>query len=206
MDRIRHLIARFFKQSKKPFMNTKRAYSRFEIGDYTYGWPTIISLGSNSKLMIGRFCSISEGVTILLGGEHRTEWITTYPFNSLFEGAQHYTGHPRSKGDVMVGNDVWIGRDAFILSGVTIGNGAVIGARSVVAKDVMPFSIVVGNPARHIRYRFSESMIEELQSIAWWDWSISKIEEAWPLLLSSELDAFIAKYGKKHNAPTNTQL
>jgi acetyltransferase-like isoleucine patch superfamily enzyme len=103
-------------------------------------------------------------------------------------------GLPHTKGDVVIGNDVWIGQDALILSGVQIGNGAAIAARSVVKEDVLPYSIVAGNPAQHIKFRFSKSVIRDLQSIAWWNWPLPKIEEAWPLLLSSDIETFIATY------------
>lgn len=120
--------------------------------------------------------------------------MTTYPFSKISRKAKRFAGHPRSRGDVIIGNDVWIGTDALIISGVKIGNGAVIAARSVVAEDVAPYAIMAGNPAEHIKFRFSESVRGDLQKIVWWDWPLSKIEEAWPLLLSSDIKAFIAKY------------
>jgi acetyltransferase-like isoleucine patch superfamily enzyme len=132
----------------------------------------------------------------MLGGEHRTDWITTYPFSELLKDRMDYKGHPRSKGNVIIGNDVWIGREAMILSGVTIGNGAVIGARSVVAKHVTPYSIIAGNPAKHLKWRFDESLIERLQTIAWWDWPHDKVLDALPLLLSNKIEEFI-RVGEK---------
>lgn len=176
------------------FTNQNPYYAQYEIGDWTIGSPQTITYGDHTALKIGKFCSISDTATILLGGEHRPDWVTTYPFNPLFEGSEIYLGHPKSKGDVIIGHDVWIGRDAFILSGVTIGNGAVIGARSVVTKDVPPYAIVGGNPAKIIRYRFPQQIIDELQKIGWWNWDIHKIMEAWPLLLSSNIEGFIEKY------------
>jgi acetyltransferase-like isoleucine patch superfamily enzyme len=175
-------------------MNENEKYTKYEIGEWTYGNPRVLSWHEGTTLKIGRFCSISRPVTILLGGEHRIDWVTTYPFSGIFEKARKFTGHPRSQGNVIIENDVWIGIDVLILSGVTIGNGAVVAARSVVTEDVAPYSIVAGNPAKLIRFRFDKSIIEELQKIAWWDWPLSKIEEAWPLMLSSDIGAFIAKY------------
>ena len=93
-----------------------------------------------------------------------------------------------------IGNDVWIGTEAFILSGVTIGDGAVIAARSVVTRDVAPYAVVAGNPARQVRLRFSETVIDALERIRWWDWPITEIQSAWPLLLSSDVEAFVAKF------------
>ena len=101
----------------------------------------------------------------------------TYPFNALFSEGAHITGHPSSKGDIVIGNDVWIGYQSCILSGVTIGNGAIIGAKSVVTKDVPPYAIVAGNPAKFIRYRFPQETIDKLENLAWWDWDISVIKE-----------------------------
>jgi serine acetyltransferase len=99
-----------------------------------------------------------------------------------------------SKEDVEIGNDVWIGDTATLLSGVRIGNGAVIGARSVVTKDVPPYAIVVGNPARIARLRFTPEQISALERIAWWNWPLHKIREAAPLLLSPSIEEFIARY------------
>jgi acetyltransferase-like isoleucine patch superfamily enzyme len=178
------------------FMNQNKNYSAYEIGDWTYGNPVVRFRKTGATLKIGKFCAIASGVTILLGGEHRVDWATTYPFNVVFDEAKEFKGHPRTRGDVVIGNDVWIGQDVFIISGVVIGNGAVIGARSVVTKDVAPYSIAAGNPATLVRFRFSDSQIEALQKIAWWDWPWPEIMEALPLLLTSDIDAFIDKYSK----------
>jgi len=120
---------------------------------------------------------------------------TSYPVD-LALGVTSTPGAPDTKGDVEIGNDVWIGTEAFILSGVKIGNGAVIGARCVVSRDVPPYAIMVGNPARIARYRFSEDQIRDLLKIAWWDWPVAKIKEATSLLLDSQVDKFIAQYKK----------
>jgi acetyltransferase-like isoleucine patch superfamily enzyme len=189
---VKKAIRRLFSPPEPFFMNKNKRYAKYQIGAWTYGNPSIRSWREGTTLQIGKFCAIADGVVILLGGEHRIDWVTTYPFSKIFSKAKRFTGHPRSKGDVIIGNDVWIGREALILSGVTIGNGAVVAARSVVAEDVAPYSIIAGNPAQFIRFRFNKSIIEELQKIAWWNWPLSKIEEAWPLLLSSDIAAFIA--------------
>lgn len=199
MKIIKYLYKKLFSRSTSKFMNKNRKYSKYpnlEIGDWTYGNPQIRSRRDGNTLRIGKFCSIAPGVKIFLGREHRTDLITAYPFNVFFKEAAQFSEHPYSKGNVIIGNDVWIATDAIILSGVEIGNGAVIGARSVVTKDVEPYSIVAGNPARFIRFRFDETTINALQEIAWWNWPISKIQEAWPLLLSSDLGLFISKYKK----------
>lgn len=190
---IKKAVKRFFSRPEPFFMKENRRYSRYEIGEWTYGAPKVLSWREDATLKIGRFCSIAHGVIILLGGEHRLDWITTYPLNILFERRKTYPGLISSKGDVVIGNDVWIGRDALILSGVEIGNGAVVAARSVVTEDVAPYSIVAGNPARHIKFRFSESIREDLQRIAWWNWPMAKIEENWPLLLSADIEGLRAR-------------
>lgn len=176
------------------FMSGKRRYSSYQIGDWSYGRPNIIHWDCGGKLIIGRFCSIADGVDILLGGEHHADWVTAYPFSLLFADAKNFPGYPLTKGDVVIGNDVWIGRNVLILSGVHIGDGAVVGAGSVVTKSVDSYAIVAGNPARMIRSRFPDDVKRKLQEIAWWNWPIEQIKNAWPLLLSSDVAAFIRKY------------
>ena len=176
----------------KPFyMKDNKKYKHFEIGDYTYGKPNIQGYDGRATFKIGRFCSIASNVTIFLGIEHRTDWITTYPFVEFPECCK--SGVNKSKGDVTIGNDVWVGDGALILSGVSIGNGAVIGARAVVTKDVKPYEIVAGNPARHIRFRFDEETIAGLTKIRWWDWPIEKIKAESDTILSENTAEFITK-------------
>ena len=166
-------------------------YPEYNIGRGTYGKPSIRSLGEGSTLKIGAFCSISKGVQIFLGGEHRTEWVTTYPFNIMWKAGNMIKGHPRTKGDVIIGNDVWIGTEALILSGVTIGDGAVIAARSVVTRDIPSYTIAGGNPARPIKKRFDENTIQRLLYIRWWDWDDALIESYLPMLLNNDIQAFL---------------
>lgn len=176
------------------FTNKNPAYAAYEIGDWTYGYPTVRSWGHDATLKIGKFCSIAQGVTVLLASDHRTDWVTTYPFPRIFSEAASIPGYPRSKGDVLIGNDVWIGYEALILSGVKIGNGAVIGARSVVTKDVAPYAIVAGNPAKQIRLRFDPPVIDRLQSLQWWHWPQEQLALALPDLCTGEIESFLAKY------------
>jgi acetyltransferase-like isoleucine patch superfamily enzyme len=194
---LRTLRDSFFPQSE--FMAQNRRYSSYDIGEWSYGKPLIVDWGQESTLSVGKFCSIADGVRILLGGEHRPDWVTTYPFNIFFEEAKSIGGHPKTKGNVTIGNDVWIGRDAMILSGVTIGDGAVVAAGSIVVKDVEPYSIVGGNPAKQIRFRFSPETIEALLAIQWWNWPESKIVESLPMLLSEGVEEFVRKHTKQHN-------
>jgi acetyltransferase-like isoleucine patch superfamily enzyme len=183
------LARRFVRKRLKRFVSIR---SRFDVGRCTYGEPYVYQWGESSTLRVGSFCSIADDVTIFLGGDHRVDWITTYPFSYLRKSARHIEGHPRTKGDVNIGNDVWIGTGASILSGVTIGDGAVIGAYAVVAKDVPSYTIVVGNPAAAVRKRFSDDEIATLERIAWWRWPDSLIDEAMPFLLSSDVAALSA--------------
>jgi acetyltransferase-like isoleucine patch superfamily enzyme len=152
--------------------------SVLEIGEFTYGKPKVIFWNYQTKLKIGKFCSISDGVTFILGGNHRKDWISTFPFsefNKVFSNANENVGHPSSKGNIIVGNDVWIGYGSIILSGVEIGDGAVIGAGSVVASSVEPYSINVGNPARKIGIRFDKEILKKVDLENWWNYSNDKI-------------------------------
>lgn len=185
-------------QPQEPyFAADNRRYASFDIGLGTYGRPEIVFYDADAKLKIGRFCSIAPEVTILLGGEHHHDWVSSYPFSLSFEEAKGLPGYPMTKGDVTIGSDVWIGYDALILSGVKIGDGAVIAARSVVAKDVEPYTIVGGIPAKRLRYRFSEPVIQSLLEIAWWNWSMPEIIEAWQFIQSPNIEEFIKKYSQK---------
>jgi len=169
------------------------------VGEYTYGNPKIYYWGENKKLIVGKFCSIGSNVKIMLGGEHRTDWITTYAFSQIFKEFNYIKGHPKSRGDVIIGNDVWIGIGVLILSGVKIGDGAVIGANSFVTKDVEPYSIVAGNPAKLIRKRFDKKTIEKLLEIKWWDWSFDRIRKNIDYLLDSDINAFIEHVNQEEN-------
>lgn len=163
---------------------------QYHIGDYTYGNPKVLFGKSGAHLTIGKFCSISVGVEIFLGGNHRIDWISTYPFNSLpkyFPEGKNIKGHPATNGDVTIGNDVWIGKNVTIMSGVTIGDGVVIAANAVVVKDIGDYEIWGGNPARFIKKRFDAPTIEKLKAEKWWDWDIDKIKNNIEKLCSKEL-------------------
>jgi acetyltransferase-like isoleucine patch superfamily enzyme len=164
---------------------------RFPVGRGTHGEPRVLHWGEPAALCIGSFCSIGNEVTIFLGGEHRTDWLTTFPLGSLYERSRRQAGLPATKGDVVIGNDVWIGYGATVLSGVTIGNGAVIAAGAVVSRNVPPYAIVGGNPATISRLRFSEGEIDTLQQLAWWDWPDDHLELAMPILQSGNLEALV---------------
>ena len=152
-----------------------------EWGAYTYGIGQIEihSWQDGTKLRIGAFCSIADNVTVFLGGNHRQDWVTTFPFASS-PSPSALMGEipgvsPTSRGDVLIGNDVWVGSHASIMSGVTIGDGAVIASFAHVVKDVAPYELVGGNPARPIKLRFPQMVVEELLRIRWWDWPLESI-------------------------------
>lgn len=176
-------------------MNQRPQYQGYVIGDWSYGNPDILKWNDQTKLTIGKFCSLAKGVRIVLGGEHHSEWISTYPLDIFVLGQDAAVARqPSTKGDVVIGNDVWIGVNSVILSGVTIGDGAIIGAASLVTRDIPPYTIAAGHPAKPLRKRFEEPVIQALLTIRWWDWPLEKIKEAQPLLMSDNLDAFFKRY------------
>lgn len=167
----------------------------FEVGRYSWGHLTIANRSPGCRLKIGAFCSFAFGTRVLLGGEHRADFASTYrfgvypPFDELYRPTQDNT--TVAHGDISIGNDVWIGHDALILSGVTIGDGAIVGAGSVVRKDVPPYGIVAGNPARVAGFRFQPEHIEALLRIKWWDWGEERIVEALDLMMTDDIQTFI---------------
>jgi chloramphenicol O-acetyltransferase type B len=167
------------------------AYPQYDVGRGSYGGLTVITFGESTTLRMGAFCSVSSGVEVLLGGGHRADWVTTYPFSALDPAFADIQGHPQSRGDIIIGNDVWIGRKATILSGVTIGDGAIIGAHAVVARDVPPYAVVAGNPGRLVRQRFDPPTIERLLAIAWWDWDDARIARAMHYMLDTDIGRFL---------------
>ena len=164
------------------------------LGKFSYGDPEVFWESDDSELIIGSFCSIAEGCRIFLGGNHRTDWVTTFPFGHIYKNnfnSFNGEGHPATKGSVVIGNDVWIGGNVTIMSGVTIGDGAVIANNSHVVKNVEPYSLFGGNPAKLIKKRFTEEQIKNLLEIKWWSWDDSKINEFTPLLCNNDIANFI---------------
>lgn len=175
-----------------------------EIGDYTY-YDDPQDVGnfernvlyhypfSRDKLIIGKFCAIARGVTFIMNdANHKLDGFSSYPFYIFGNGWEVATPTPDElpfKGDTRVGNDVWIGYSATIMAGVSIGDGAIVAAKSVVTKDVPPYAIVGGNPARVVRLRFSDATIARLLEIAWWHWDIEKITRNLPAIVGCDLDA-----------------
>ncbi len=144
--------------------------------------------GKGTNLVIGKFCSVASNLTIFLGGNHGTDWVTTYPFGYIYNqefGGERSPETIYSNGDVLIGNDVWIGQNVIIMSGVTIGNGACVAAGSVITRSVKDFEIVGGNPARVIRSRFGEDVVSILGNLKWWDLPIETVRTILPILQDS---------------------
>jgi acetyltransferase-like isoleucine patch superfamily enzyme len=172
------------------------------MGHGSYGRPFVhYNEGDTAVIRIGRYCSIAADVGVMPGGNHRTDWVSTYPFRLRYglNGALR-DGHPATKGDVIIGNDVWIGNGALILSGVTIGDGAVIAAHAVVTKDVAPYTIVGGNPGRVIGARFSESDRRQLLAIRWWNWPDDVVLDRVDALNGDDVARFVAEFGPSGDA------
>ncbi len=167
----------------------------FSIGAYSYGRPKVRFPESGRRLTIGRYCSIADKVEILLGGDHRLDWASTYPFAAmpgLFPDARAPEDYHASRGDVTIGHDVWLGSGCMILSGVTLGHGAAVAARAVVARDVPAYAVAAGNPARIVRRRFDEATVDALIAAAWWDRPHPEVTRLVPLLQSGEIGDLLA--------------
>jgi Acetyltransferase (isoleucine patch superfamily) len=149
------------------------------------------------NLTIGDYCSIAAGVTILLGNEHGTDWLTTYPFSALTPEDESIQAHP-PKGDIAIGNDVWIGMNTLVLSGTTIGDGAVIGAGSVVRGNIPAYAIAIGSPCRVVMYRFNPDTISVLLALRWWDWPDDIVTEALPILRSDDVNGLM-DFARRHS-------
>lgn len=166
-------------------------YPRSTVGVGSYGIPQVTEFGDESVLRIGNYTSIAAGVQVLLGGEHRTDWLTTYPFPAMIEGLEDIKDYAPSKGDVVIGSDCWICTNAVILSGVTVGHGAIVAAGAMVSRDVPPYAVVGGNPCKFIRWRFDEPVRQALLEAAWWDWPVAEVKQVARLLSSADLDGLL---------------
>lgn len=166
---------------------------KVKVGDFSYNAPYVFSKSNEVECRIGKFCSFGEDIKIFLCADHGVHYNTTYPFSAFFPEYSDIK-HSFTKGDVVIGNDVWVGQRAIVLSGVTIGDGCVIGAGAVVSKSVPEYSIVVGNPGKVIKTRFSEGEIARLKEMSWWEWPYEDIYWAIPLLQSNDIDGLYKYY------------
>lgn len=178
-----------------------------QVGDYTYfdGRDNPESFEQNnvifarsSKLIIGKFCQIAYGTKFFLSdANHQMSGFSTYPFfifgthNEACSQWKDYNIDLSSKGDTFIGNDVWFGHESVIMPAVTIGDGAIIGARAVVTKDVPSYAIVAGNPAKVVRYRFSQDVIAQLCDIQWWNWDYDTITQHIPDIVGADISKLL---------------
>jgi len=149
------------------------------------------------KLIIGKYCSIGSGAVFMMAGNqgHRIDWVSTFPFYyqaNIFKGSKNAF---KKAGDTRIAHDVWIGSEAMIMAGVSIGSGAVVASRAVVTKDVEPYTIVGGNPAKVIKKRFDNATIDKLLALKWWDWTEEKVKSAMPSLCSGDVDGLLRLRG-----------
>ena len=183
------------------------------VGDFTYiadsefeSHVTNFYPWSRDKLIIGRFCQIAAGVEFVMNdANHQMNAVSTFPFYTLegWEMEAPEASDMPFKGDTVIGNDVWIGQNAVILPGVHIGDGAIIGANSVVGSDVEPYTIVAGNPAKELRKRFDQELIDMLLRFKWWDKSIDEINSLIPILTCSDLAKVKAELEKRLEADSD---
>lgn len=175
------------------------------LGKHSYGQPEVVGVMPFVKYLsagssIGNFCSLSSGLKFVFYSKHSVNWVSTYPFAAFYDSWK-MNNEFYNKGiidvskikpnPIIIENDVWIATNVTVKEGVRIGNGAVVAMNSLVTKDVPPYAIVGGNPARVIRYRFTEKQIASLLKIAWWNWEDDKIKKVLPLLNSANIDGFI---------------
>ena len=203
----RFLRQKIFKRGKKKTredkcfqINTKftEKYPDYSIGAGTYGLPLVHDWNEGSTLNIGAYCSIAANVQLFLGGHHRVDWTTTFPFPAFLSAHENITGYSLSNGDINIGSDVWLCSNSIILSGVSIGHGAVVANAGVVTKNVEPYSIVGGNPAVHLKYRFSASIRERLLAVEWWDFPHEILKNNIEKLCSNDIEAFL-EFAENYN-------
>lgn len=181
----------------KAFSAARDSMPDQDIGDHSYGKIKIID-ARGDDLQMGKFCSIAENVS-LISGNHAYNYVTTYPFKSVkmwhnqwlpLDDIEDHIWNDKT----IIGNDVWIGQGVVIKGGITIGDGAIIAANAVVTKSVPPYAIVGGNPAKIIKYRFSEAQIKALLKIKWWEWADETINDQLYKMMSPDIDAFIEEF------------
>lgn len=200
-------LVRFIQGKVRQWLLAERPPSFVHIGRHSYGWSSSSFMGvtSTSGIKIGKFCSIAPEVMFLAHVEHPIKFPSTFPFRTIMGGGKNsnspniseLNSDSRTRGPIVIGNDVWIGFRAVIRSGVTVGSGAILGAGTVVAKNVPPYAIVVGNPAVVIGYRFSEYSISRLLDSKWWDLPDDSIRRLENWFYSEDIDAFVAAVARE---------
>ncbi|MEZ5760231.1 CatB-related O-acetyltransferase [Albidovulum sp.] len=197
------------------FLKAAIDHPNIEVGDYAYAsafeevkdWAACLAPylypGAPERLAIGRFAQIAAGVRFITASAyHPMGGVSAFPFR-IFDPAQmqHYRGECAARGDTVIGPDVWIGHGARVMAGVTVGAGAIIGAEAVVTRDVPPYAVVAGNPARVVRMRFGPDQVARLLEIAWWDWPMDRILAALPWIEAGDIEALAARRPQTKNTP-----
>ena len=193
-------LPRFYRSQER----FRKRYPHYQVGLGTYGIPVVHDWDEGTILRVGSYCSIADNVRIFLGGQHRIDWVSSYPFPAYLPEAEHIENFGGSRGDVVIGSDVWLCSNCTILSGVTIGHGAVIASGALVARDVPPYAVMAGNPAQQVRWRFDEETRTALLQSAWWEWPESEIRQIVDKLCSNDLAGFIA-YARSRPASRQSQ-
>jgi acetyltransferase-like isoleucine patch superfamily enzyme len=170
-------------------------------GKYTYGINNIniLNWGEDFNIEIGSFCSIGGNITMFVGGNHNSNWITTYPFGHINQdifNKHDGRGHPKQSRIIIIGNDVWIGGNTTIMNGVIIGDGSIISANSHVVKDIPPYTIVGGNPAKYINQRFNYEIVKKLLKLQWWNLPDEIINQLSPFLCCDDINEFFKEVEK----------
>lgn len=193
----KHISCCDFSQSiKKLCFNDDQKSVLVTLGDGSYiSEGKLTFSGPHCHVLIGNYSSIAHNVEFIVGSNHNNRLVSNYPFRAIYaHDSSGAVNNDRNHNQVIIGNDVWIGANVTILDGVRIGNGAVVGAGTVVARNVPPYAVVAGNPARVVRYRFSPEVIDSLQRIKWWNWDSVRIKKCWREFENTE--EFLCKYSK----------
>jgi acetyltransferase-like isoleucine patch superfamily enzyme len=172
-------------------------YQQLIRSDNTYIHKSCKFFGNLSKVYIGKYCSVANNVVFDCGEQHNSNYVSTFDFGNIESSVRGKYGHPKTYGDTHIGNDVWIGHGCYIRSGVTIGDGAIIGTKSVVTKNIEPYSICAGYPAEIKKYRFEADIIKKLLEIQWWNWPDAIVKDCIPELMSNCIERFVDIYHDK---------
>ncbi len=182
--------------SPLPDFHNDREAPGLRIGRGTYWAPStqFPTFTADEWVIVGRYCSLAAEVVVMTGGNHHTRTVSTWPFDNFLDGLPNPTRTYDPGLNTTLGSDVWLGHGSFVGNGAVVGHGAVIGARAVVMGDIEPYAVVVGNPGRMIRRRFSEAIVERLLAIAWWDWPADVVIERRSFFYEP-VDAFVERFG-----------